>query len=149
MKRRLIALMVLSILAPIASAQTGDLTVAVFSAPDPVMVGEELRYHIEVGNLGPDDASNVTLNVMLDWRLTFSFATWSQGGCIASGSSVECEFGDVPAATSLEVTITVNAIGPGTAITDFDVGRDAEIQDFVNDSVRNSTTVTSSQRITR
>lgn len=84
-----------------------DLAVTVSHSPDPVRVGSNLTYTINVTNNGPDPATNVTVTDSLPPEVTFLSATASQGACSGSGT-IGCALGNLPNGTSATVTFVVN-----------------------------------------
>ena len=75
-------------------------------SPDPVRVGSNLTYTINVTNNGPDPATGVTVTDSLPPEVTFVSATASQGACSGS-STISCAFGNLPNGTGATVTIVV------------------------------------------
>jgi uncharacterized repeat protein (TIGR01451 family) len=83
------------------------------SGPSSVNSGSFVTYTINVSNLGPGDAPNVTLSDTLP--ANFISATTTQGACSINGNIFSCTFGGMLAGTTAQVKVTV-AIG-ATAIT--------------------------------
>jgi uncharacterized repeat protein (TIGR01451 family) len=104
---------------PLGGAQAGqpnqaDLRVTKSDSPDPVMVGDELTYTIEVTNLGPAAATNVTLRDTLPAAVDFVSAS---AGCTRQGRRVDCDLGTLAASgggASETVTIRVRPQRDGT-----------------------------------
>jgi uncharacterized repeat protein (TIGR01451 family) len=80
-----------------AGAAVADLSVDKSDSPDPVRVGEELAYTINVFNAGPGAASGVVLTDTLPSHVDFVSASSSQGGCEHKGNKVTCDLGTLAA----------------------------------------------------
>jgi uncharacterized repeat protein (TIGR01451 family) len=83
------------------------------SAPSSLNAGSFATFTINVSNLGPGDAPNVTLADSLP--ANFVSSTTTQGACSVSGAQFSCTFGGMAAGTGATVKLTV-ALG-ATAIT--------------------------------
>jgi uncharacterized repeat protein (TIGR01451 family) len=80
-----------------APGDTADLAVTKTDAPDPVLVGSPLTYTIQVSNLGPQEASGVTLTDRLPSHADLVSVTPSQGTCQEKGGRVICALGGMDA----------------------------------------------------
>jgi uncharacterized repeat protein (TIGR01451 family) len=69
-----------------------DLQLYMTDSPDPVTVGSDLSYEIDVSNSGPDDASGVTVTDTLPDGAKFVSASASQGSC-SGETTVTCSLG--------------------------------------------------------
>lgn len=115
---------------------TADLNVSVIDVPDPVANGSDLTYLATVGNFGPDSAVDVQVDFQLPPELGYvgvrtmhieknalQGASWD---CVDSGGTVTCDLSTALAsntlAPTLEVTVSVNAVGPGPVSTTVSVG---------------------------
>jgi uncharacterized repeat protein (TIGR01451 family) len=87
--------------------QIEDIAVTM-GAPSSVNAGSFVTFTINVTNLGPGDAPNVTLADSLP--ANFVSATTTQGACGVSGAQFTCTFGGMPAGAGATVKLTV-AIG--------------------------------------
>ena len=92
-----------------------DLAVSKTAAPNPVVVGNNLTYTVNVTNNGPTDpATGVTMTDTLPAGVTFVSATPSQGAaCTQAGVTVTCNLGNVSAATSATIAIVVTPTQAG------------------------------------
>jgi len=88
------------------SATPADLSVTKTDSPDPVNVGENVTYIINVTNHGPE-STTVTLADTLPSQVTFVSATPSQGSCSGT-SNITCDLGNMNSGTGATVTIVVN-----------------------------------------
>jgi uncharacterized repeat protein (TIGR01451 family) len=101
-----------------ASAAPGptDLSLTKADTADPVTVGDTFGYVLTVKNAGLlNDAGDVITTDTLPSQVSYVSATPSSGTCEKSGSKVTCDLGQVNAAASASVTITVKASKNGTA----------------------------------
>ena len=83
-------------------------------SPDPVQVGENVTYTVQVHNGGPDDAEAVTLTDTLPGASTFQSATPSTGTCSKTAGTVTCNLGLLAADDDASVAIIVRADPAGT-----------------------------------
>ncbi len=84
-------------------------------SPEPVRVGINLTYSMDVANTGPQDATNVTLTDTLPAGVTFVSATASQGTCTGT-SVVTCDLGSLPSPSLVTVTVVVTPNQAGSII---------------------------------
>ena len=117
-----------------------DLAVTVSHSPDPVMVGSNVIYTINVTNNGPDPATGVTVTDSLPPEVTFLSATASQGACSGS-STISCALGNLPNGTSATVTIGVNPTVEGLLSNTASVRGNEPDQNAGNDSDTDTITV--------
>ncbi|HEV3254822.1 MAG TPA: DUF11 domain-containing protein, partial [Candidatus Acidoferrales bacterium] len=73
---------------------TSDLSIVKTGAPNPVNVGSQLTYTLTVGNAGPLDDTNVTVNDTLPAGVTFASDNPSQGNCSGT-TTISCNLGTV------------------------------------------------------
>lgn len=96
----------------LAAPGSADLRIAKSDSPDPVAAGSTLTYSIEVDNLGPNEATGVTVTDQLPQGVDLVSATAAGGQCASKGRKVTCELGTIPVvtgayATARTVTIAV------------------------------------------
>ena len=77
----------------VVESAAAALAVTQADSPDPVQVGEDVTYTVQVHNGGPDDAEAVTLTDTLPGASTFQSATPSTGTCSKTGGTVTCDLG--------------------------------------------------------
>jgi uncharacterized repeat protein (TIGR01451 family) len=82
-----------------------DLVVTVAHHPGIAVIGQPLTYTIIVTNLGPTDATSVTLTNLLPASFGFVSMTNSIGTCALEGRVVRCDLGTVGAGTVANVII--------------------------------------------
>lgn len=101
-----------------APGDLADLSLSKADSPDPVLVGDTLTYTIQVANLGPQDATGVTVTDQLPRQAILVSATSSSGSCARKGRRVECEVGsldaDLSRSNAVTVTIQVRPARAGT-----------------------------------
>jgi uncharacterized repeat protein (TIGR01451 family) len=97
-----------------AAGPPPDLAVAITDQPDPVRRNSVLTYTVVVDNRGAATASEVTLRDQLPDTVRLRSVRSTQGSCAASGRSVECGLGALPADARATVTIEVRADRAGT-----------------------------------
>lgn len=98
--------------AGVAAPGPADLRITKSDSPDPVAAGAALTYTIQVDNLGPNEATDVTVVDRLPQGVDFVSATAAGGQCAAVGRKVTCTLGTIPVvtgayATARTITITV------------------------------------------
>src|SRR5262249_50038034 len=90
---------------------TADLSVVKSDSPDPVIVGTDLTYTIDVTNNGPDPATTVSLTDTLPGSVTFVSAS---AGCLESAGTVTCDLGSIPNGSTTSITIVVTTGSTGS-----------------------------------
>jgi uncharacterized repeat protein (TIGR01451 family) len=86
-----------------------DLQIVKVDSPDPVDAGGKVTYGVTVTNMGPDTATDVSVNDALPAGVTLISATPSQGTC--NGTS--CSLGNIAAGDSVAIAFVVQV--PATA----------------------------------
>jgi uncharacterized repeat protein (TIGR01451 family) len=91
-----------------------DLSLTVAAPPSPVAVGAAAAYNYTVKNLGPFDATGVTVSVQLPVAAQGISAAASGGNCTIAASVATCVFGVVATGSSYAITLnaTAPAVGP-------------------------------------
>lgn len=117
-----------------------DLSVTIDDSPDPVMVGENLVYTIEVINNGPDGATNVSLEQSLPAGVTFVSAIPDQGNCNESAGTVSCDLNDLANGASTTITVTVTPEAQGNLQTTASVSSDDHDPNLADNSDSENTT---------
>ena len=123
-------------------AMSADLSVSKVDSVDPVTAGSGFSYTITVGNVGPSDASLVTVTDVLPTEVSYVSATPTQGSCSEAAGTVTCDLGtianggtvtitiavDVPADTVAGSTLT-NNVTVSAATSDPVAGNDSDTED--------------------
>ena len=100
---------------PDPSNNTDDDTVTVATVADlaivkshtgPVRIGEPLEFTLQVTNLGPSQARDVTVDDVLPAGLTYVSAAGAGWSCDATGAAVSCERPTLDAGQSSAITVT-------------------------------------------
>jgi uncharacterized repeat protein (TIGR01451 family) len=90
------------------SVRLTDLSLSVKPKPNPVKVGETLRYKIVVANAGPAVAQQVQLTDDLPAGANFENADASQGVCaLATAGNVACALDNIPSGKSVTIDLSV------------------------------------------
>ena len=129
-----------------APGDVADLAVTKTDSPDPVLVGSNLTYTIQVTNSGPQAATSVVLSDKLPRHTDFVSATASSGNCERKGSGVTCQIGNLAAdptkANAATVTIVVRPTKDGTIVNTASVDSAETDPVSANNTATSSTTVT-------
>ena len=108
-----------------------DISLAQTDSPDPVLVGREVTYTIDVANSGPASI-DVSVRDVLPAGVTFVSATPSQGTCSESAGEVDCDLGEMADGGTATVIIVITTLTAGVKINTATVylgGRDPDIGD--------------------
>lgn len=115
-----------------------DLSVGISSSPNPVKVGSELTYSVNITNNGPLEATGVTLTDPLPNAVEFRSVDSTQGSCLGNeDNTVSCDLGILASGATASVTIKVMTQEEGLISNTVQVSADQP--DF--DSSNNSATV--------
>ncbi|MGH9944098.1 MAG: carboxypeptidase regulatory-like domain-containing protein, partial [Pyrinomonadaceae bacterium] len=123
-----------------------NLILTKMGAPDPVNVGQNLTYTIQVSNnlptpSGTPDAANVVVADILPRSVSFNSATTTQGSCSEAGGSVTCNLGALAFGGAATVTINISPTTSGTLSNTANVTSDNPDSDNSNNSATTTTTV--------
>lgn len=128
-----------------APGDTADLTVSKTDTPDPVTVGDVLTYSVQVANLGPQGASDVTVTDRLPNHADYLSAVASSGTCVLRGPRVRCALdrlaADPSQANAVTVTIRVRPQRAGTIANTVSVDSGENDPVEANDIAETSTVV--------
>jgi uncharacterized repeat protein (TIGR01451 family) len=124
-----------------AAGPEADLAVSKSEAVDPVTVGDDVTYMVNVSNNGPDTAQNVVLTDNLPGGVTFVSVTPGAPDCTESSGVVTCNLGDMASGASVDVVIVVNTTTDGTITNEASATSDTVDPDSGNNSASEDTTV--------
>jgi uncharacterized repeat protein (TIGR01451 family) len=110
---------------------TADLALTKTDSADPVDIGVNFSYTIQVTNNGPDDATNVTVTDTLPATVTFVSAS---PGCAETSGTVTCNIGNLAASASASVQIDVTPTVAGTITNNASVTATETDSDPTNNS---------------
>ena len=126
---------------------SADLSITKTDSPDPVIIGDQLTYDIEVTNNGPSDAVNVVVRDVLPSGVTIDSVS-AAGTCNAGepGDPTQptvCNFDTIASgdSASMQIVITVPAIVGPTLINDAEVSSDTADPDNSNNLASTQTAV--------
>ncbi len=97
----------------VGGAQSGDLSILKSASPSPVTVGQNLTYTLSIVNNGNDTHTEVLVEDTLPAGVTFVSVGTTQGSCLHSAGTVNCNLGLLLTGRIATVTIVVktNTIG--------------------------------------
>lgn len=140
--------------APAAQTAPGDLAdlgVTKSDSPDPVTTGATLTYTIQVTNLGPDEATGVTVSDRLPSQVDFLSANASSGSCQRKGRNVNCALGnlndDPTKGNTVTVTIQVRPTKAGSISNTASVDSVETDPVSLNDKAEATTTVAAAPQV--
>jgi uncharacterized repeat protein (TIGR01451 family) len=90
-----------------------NLSVVKSAAPSPVVVTSNLVYSLLVSNLGPTDATGVTVTDSLPPNTVYISAQSSQGFCTTAGGIVTCNFDTLTNGGSATISVVVGTMIEG------------------------------------
>jgi uncharacterized repeat protein (TIGR01451 family) len=120
-----------------------DLSIAKTDSADPVLPGDPLSYTLAVANLGPSNATSLTVVDSLPPDVTFVSSVPGPPTCILAGATVTCGLGSLPAGGNATVTIntTVNTSAGATIVNTATVSAAETDPAPANNSASQPTTV--------
>jgi uncharacterized repeat protein (TIGR01451 family) len=89
------------------SSPTVDLSLVKTDVADPVLLGGNITYHVNVSNAGPDAATGVVVTDTLPADTTFVSASATQGTCSETAGTLTCGLGTLGAGATATITVTV------------------------------------------
>jgi uncharacterized repeat protein (TIGR01451 family) len=124
-----------------ASPAKADMAIgSVSDNPDPVFVGQRVTYGVSVENLGPSQATGVTLTTTLPAGVLFEPSEFSSN-CTEAGGVVTCSWSSFPANVAAMILITVTPSTPGLLQLTFTVTATERDPDLSSNSQTVTTTV--------
>src|SRR5262249_31070723 len=110
---------------------TADLALTKTDSTDPVDIGVNFSYTIQVTNNGPDDATGVTVTDTLPATVTFVSAS---PGCSEASGTVTCAIGNIAVSASSSVQIDVTPTAAGNISNTASVAANEADPDSTNNS---------------
>jgi uncharacterized repeat protein (TIGR01451 family) len=104
----------------VTQVSPADVGVTILNPNDPLFIGTQAVYQVQVTNNGPADATNVILTDVLGAGATIV----SSSAGIPSGNSLTVNLGTIASGASLTVMIAVNPTASGTLIDSATVAAD-------------------------
>jgi uncharacterized repeat protein (TIGR01451 family) len=124
---------------------TANLSLSVTDAPDPVIVGDPLRYTIAIVNSGPFLTPGVILTDTLPATVTLIAAGTTQGTLNTNANPVTGDLGQIGVGATVRVTLTVVPQAAGVITNYVRVTGQYPDPGLANNSATNSTVVQSAQ----
>jgi uncharacterized repeat protein (TIGR01451 family) len=129
-----------------------DLAVTKSGAPNPVLSANPLTYTLTITNLGPQNATQVTVTDPLPASVHFNSAASTQGTCTRSATTkplpkdgtITCSLGSLANGASASIVIVVTATTPGTLTNTATVSGNESDPNPLNNSATETTTVVGS-----
>jgi uncharacterized repeat protein (TIGR01451 family) len=120
-----------------------DLAVGLSDAPDPVLPGATITYTLALTNHGPSDAQAVAVTATLPGGVAVISVTPGEPVCTASGETIACNLGILPAQEIAEITLlaTVNLTIPGALNSSAIVTSETPDPDLDNNQAQETTTI--------
>jgi uncharacterized repeat protein (TIGR01451 family) len=106
-----------------SATPANDVALSVVDSPDVVILGDDLTYRFTVSNSGAAEASGVVLSNRLPSGVEFVSVSASQGTCMAAGSEIVCNIGQVSGQASVTVDIVVRPTQVGVVTNSAHVTR--------------------------
>jgi uncharacterized repeat protein (TIGR01451 family) len=117
-----------------------DLALTMTNVPDPVALGGDLTYTINVANLGDLTATGVRLTDTLPAGATFVSATTSQGAC-GGAATITCDLGSIDGGAQASVAITIKPPAVRSILNTASVSANETEPNTANNSVTQDTLV--------
>ncbi len=111
------------------------------ATPEPVGVGQQLGYSVDVLNEGPQDATAVTFTDTLPSNVTFVSASATQGACVQANLVVTCNLGALASGNDSDISIIVIPNAVGTMTNSMEVTANETDPVPANNSATQSSTV--------
>jgi uncharacterized repeat protein (TIGR01451 family) len=120
-----------------------DLSITKTARADPVTVGNNIVYDIDVINNGPDGADGITVTDSVPAGTTFISADINPGSCSESGGLVTCDLPALPNGVGITITLTLQANQVGQVVNTATVNPPLNVvdPDLTNNSATETTDV--------
>jgi uncharacterized repeat protein (TIGR01451 family) len=101
-----------------ATLSDTDVSISMSELADPVMIRDNITYHIEVTNHGSADATGVVVTHSLPFNSTFVSAKPSVGSCETVAGKVICYIGNLAVGATQTINVVVKSRGnPNTILS--------------------------------
>jgi uncharacterized repeat protein (TIGR01451 family) len=118
-----------------------DMSISKSASPASALIGNSIVYTVLASNLGPAQATFVSVIDSLPAGVTFQSVTATQGSCSVSGLVVSCSVGTVNSGAS--VTIAIQVLAPSTSGSITNIARVSAAQNDPTPANNRTTLVTS------
>ncbi|MEM7114356.1 MAG: fibronectin type III domain-containing protein [Chloroflexota bacterium] len=126
----------------VSATPPADVGITKTDAVDPVIVGDDVTYTIEVTNYGPNSADNVVVTDTLPGTVNFVSATPDNAtSCTHNSGTITCALGPLNNSDVVVITVVVSTTQPGTINNSVTMTSDATDPDSDNNSASEETTV--------
>ncbi|MDB6065588.1 MAG: hypothetical protein JWR26_1796 [Pedosphaera sp.] len=98
---------------PQMTQPVADLSISETASPNPVVVGSNLTYTVNVQNLGPWTATGAIVTNPLPPGVSFVSATSTLGNCLFTNGAVICNLGNITNTSLASITLTIIPNSPG------------------------------------
>ena len=117
-----------------------DLSITQTDNPDPVLVGGDVTYTLQVDNHGPT-ASNASVLDTLPAGTVLVSAIPDQGSCTPGAGEVSCDLGQLLNGQTVFIAVTVTTVSPGLIVNSATVSGSVFDPNLSNNSDDEETTV--------
>jgi uncharacterized repeat protein (TIGR01451 family) len=121
-----------------------NMRVTMTDTPDPIAVDALLTYTLNVSNLGPNPATNVSVSDTLPSNITFVGVTTTQGTCMPGVGTVNCNLGSIANGGSAVITIIIR---PNFGTQNTTISSTAVVSALQVDTVTSNNTVIASTKV--
>ena len=108
---------------------SANLSLSKSAAPDPIITGNQLTYHLTINNLCSKDATGVKVSDLLPPQFAYIRATSTQGICSAQDGRLNCELGKLGPKGSADITVLGTASAPASVILNNQASVSADQED--------------------
>jgi uncharacterized repeat protein (TIGR01451 family) len=125
-------------------AAARDLSVTIADSPDPVLVGDTVTFTVTAANAAAQPAQGTTVTTIVGSGLTLLSSVPGPPTCTPTGPTLSCDFGALAGGATAVVSVTTQAVAPGTTTTEASVSCSVPDPVPLNNVDSETTTVTQS-----